>query len=136
MIVVVIIGLLATLALPMFGRMARNTQASDLANSFRVYAQAFDLYTLEHGAWPADVTPGIVPKGMEGSLPGFADEVLNGCKWDWDFRAAGSEAAVSLHYPHSDHSLMERVDTILDDGDPNRGIFRRIGGHYALALLD
>ena len=53
MVVVVIIGLLAAIALPAFRIVRERSLASRLANDFRQSAAAFQTYTLEYGTWPA-----------------------------------------------------------------------------------
>src|SRR5882757_11314167 len=64
MIVVVIIGLLAALAIPAFQRIQRASQNSRVVNDFRVFTQAFETYATENGNWPANVGAGVVPAGM------------------------------------------------------------------------
>jgi len=51
MIVVVVIGLLAALAIPAYMRVQRRTQNSTVANDIRVFAQAFDTYATQNGGW-------------------------------------------------------------------------------------
>ncbi len=64
MIVVVIIGLLAALAIPAFQRVRCRSQNSTVANGFRVFSQAFETYATQNGAWPANVGPRQVRPGM------------------------------------------------------------------------
>lgn len=134
MIGVTIIGLLASLSIPALGKVKRNSDASSIANNFRTYAAAFEIYAMDNGAWPADVTPAIIPAGMEGSLPRFTIPTIYNASWDWDFRVNGITASVSLRSNTMDYSLLEKVDAILDDGNLNTGRFVRInnGGAYIL----
>ena len=61
MIVVVIIGLLAALAIPAFQRVQRASQNARIINDFRVFSQAFEIYNSQNGAWPNNAGPGVVP---------------------------------------------------------------------------
>ena len=49
MIVVVIIGLLATIAIPAFKRVQLLAQTNRAANDFRVFSQAFETYATQNG---------------------------------------------------------------------------------------
>lgn len=66
MIVVVMIGLLAVMALPAFAQVRRQAQATSLLNDFRILGDAFLTYEMEFGDWPAEQwSEGIRPAGME-----------------------------------------------------------------------
>ena len=56
MIVVVIIGILATLGLPAFRQVRTNSQVTRFYQDVRVFASAADVYMLETGASPWDAT--------------------------------------------------------------------------------
>src|SRR5690349_16401262 len=49
MVVVVIIGLLAALAIPAFQRNRRSSQNTRVTNDFRVFSQAFEIYNTQNG---------------------------------------------------------------------------------------
>jgi type IV pilus assembly protein PilA len=49
MIVVVIIGLLATMAYPAFIKVKTHSLASRIANDFRAFSGLFETYTLDNG---------------------------------------------------------------------------------------
>lgn len=70
MVVVVIIGLLAAMAMAAFKRAQERSLASRMANDFRRYAAAFQQYNLSTGTWPAATTvAGDIPANMSGFLP-------------------------------------------------------------------
>lgn len=134
MIGVTIIGLLASISIPAFSKVKRNSDATGLANNFRTYAAAFEIYAIDNGGWPADVSRAVIPTGMEGSLPRFNIPTIYGAKWDWDHLVGGVTASVSLRSPTMDFAMLEKVDAILDDGNLNTGRFIRIsdGGAFIL----
>ena len=69
MVVVVIIGLLAALAIPGMLRSRNRSMAARYANDLRTYEEAFEHYNFENGAWPDVGTEGVIPPGMSGYLP-------------------------------------------------------------------
>ncbi len=134
MIVVVIIGVLATIAIPAFQKVRENSYASTIANNFRIYRAEFEVFAMESGVWPPDAQPAIVPAGMEGRLNRFWVETSNGDKWDWERNAVGVLAGISLFGTRTTESAMLRVDEMLDDGDLADGEFYRNGGRYTWRL--
>jgi prepilin-type N-terminal cleavage/methylation domain-containing protein len=122
MIVVVIIGLLAAMALPGFTKSRSRSQATAVVNNLRVYASAFEVYAMEIGTWPADHNRGIIPAGMEGQLPHFSEETHVGGYYDWDPGVFGYTAAVSIVGVNAGPSVLQAVDEILDDGNPGSGM--------------
>src|SRR5471032_1326062 len=69
MVVVVIIGLLAAIAIPAFQRVQQRSLASRMANDIRQCESAFERYAIENGGWPPPAAPGVVPAGMAPYLP-------------------------------------------------------------------
>lgn len=134
MMVVVVIGLLASFAIPAFLRVQENSYASTIANNFRVYRAEFEMYAMEHGEWPPDATPSQIPPGMEGRLNRFWEDTSMGDRWDWERNAVGVEVGISLQGDRTTPSAMERVDEILDDGDLSGGAFFKNGNRYTWEL--
>lgn len=76
-IVVLIIGILAALAIPVFALILKNSRFSTLSNDLRVFSEAFETYALEEGDLPpTHTTPGTYVPGM--NAPG---EKLLSTKW-------------------------------------------------------
>ena len=65
MIVVVIIGLLAAMAIPAFRRVRESAQNARFVSDLRTFSQAFETYSLRNGAWPPNAST------WEVSLAGF-----------------------------------------------------------------
>lgn len=133
MIVVVIIGLLAALAIPAFARVREKSQNTRVANDLRVFAQAFDTYLMEKGAWPADVAPGVVPTEMAGQLPAaWTKTTPIGGKYEWD-NEPGLKS-ITLYQTTASMAQMRAIDKLIDDGDPATGFFQYNGSewHYLL----
>ena len=98
MIVAVIIGLLAAIAVPAFTRVIKKSQVTTVVNDLRQFSSAFEQYSLEYGAWPVNTDHQVVPLGMEGQLPAAAWEtpIAGGHVYDWDTNVSGVAASISL----------------------------------------
>lgn len=70
MIVVVIIGLLAAIAIPALQRVQRRAQVTRFISDLRTFSQAFDTYAMENGTWPPNAGSGVVPTEV-------ADQISN-----------------------------------------------------------
>jgi len=142
MIVMSIIGLLAVLAIPLFAKARMKTQANAFINDLRLAGDAFEQYALENGTFPANEDPGVVPDGMSEYLPRrifWTERTTIGGHWDWD-RAAnrgeelhGCYAGLSVYKPDRTTSQMQEIDSRIDDGNLNTGIFRsRTDGYISI----
>jgi len=133
MVVVVIIGLLAALALPAFQRVREKSKRSRMANDLRVFAQAFDTYLLEQGGWPADAAPGVIPTELAGRLPKtFAQPTPLGGQYEWD-NEAGLKS-ITLYQLTATVAQVTKLDAMIDDGNATTGNFQYNGTewHYLL----
>ncbi len=128
MVVIVIIGLLITLAMPAFLRIRNNTAATTLANDLKVFRAALETYALDQGAYPPDSSPGTDIPGLRDYLPQgfFLRTTPIGGSWDIDIDgSAGFAAAVGVGGASDvDQKIILQADKILDDGDPETGDFR------------
>ncbi|MEO0794109.1 MAG: type II secretion system protein [Verrucomicrobiota bacterium] len=140
MIVVVIIGLLAVIALPAFQNARTQSQNTRLANDLRQFRGAFETYNLENGDWPPDVNEGVLPAGMNGYIVSdhFASRTVVGGNYDWEGPGAfGSfSAGISIRNSIMDDDQARKLDEKIDDGNLGSGIFRNgiSAGGYTLIL--
>ncbi|MGE9296781.1 MAG: type II secretion system protein [Puniceicoccales bacterium] len=137
MIVVVIIGLLATVAIPAFERARIASRNARLANDLRQFRGAFETYNLEHGEWPEDTTEGVLPAEMEGYLTrtDFESRTVVGGNYDWDGPGAFAfEAGISIRGSILDEEAATELDEILDDGNLGSGTFQSSGDAYTLII--
>lgn len=136
MIVVVIIGLLAALALPAMTRVQRNAKVTRFISDLRTFSQAFEAHASTNGGWPPDGVPGSFPTGMTGDLKtaAWAGGTSLGGNWDWDYLQFGITAGISVHEPTVGLDLLTEVDRRIDDGDLTSGNFRRRSNGYIYVL--
>ena len=139
MIVVVIIGLLAALAIPAFQRIQRASQNSRVVNDFRIFAQAFETYATENGSWPANVGAGVVPPGMSNTFKvgNWQATTTIGGRWNWDNSlSSGGACGISIqNYTCSDAQLAE-IDAKIDDGDITTGKLRKTTATRITLILE
>ena len=85
MILAVVIGLLTAMVIVAPEYTHERSIATRVANELYVFAEAFQIYTLENGAYPSDVGSGKVPSGMKYYLKTcmFTSEAPVGGRYDW-----------------------------------------------------
>lgn len=135
MIVVVIIGLLAAMAIPAFQRVRAQSRVNAFLNDLRVGRDGFDTYALENGVWPPDGASGV-PAVIDGyiSAEKFNGPTPLGGRWDWDQGQFGVTAGLSVRNPTADLETMRIVDESIDDGNLATGSFRSRSGGYIYVL--
>lgn len=138
MIVVVIIGLLASLAIPAVQRVRLAAQASRTANDFRIFAQAFETYAAERGSWPANASAGVVPTGMSGNFRTATWQAVTaiGGRWNWDKSLGGVAAGVSIQNFTCDDAQLLAIDGKIDDGDLYSGLFQKVSSNRVTYILE
>lgn len=139
MVVVVIIGLLATLAIAAFGRIREKSENSVIVNDLRTFSAAFEQYNLETGGWPPDTGTSIVPTVMVGRIKAgdWGATAPGNIHWDWDMNILGAKAAISLMGCNFTDARLNRIDAMIDDGRISTGRFRRLSdGRVAMVLQD
>ena len=136
MIVVVIIGLLAAMAIPAFGRVRQKAQNARFMSDLRTFSQAFESYAMVNGTWPANAGSGAVPSGMSGDFNASSWRGRNsvGGRWNWDRNLFGFSAAVSTTNVTVSDSQMILVDATIDDGDLSSGLFQKSNDRFVFVL--
>ena len=129
MIVVVIIGLLAALAIPAFKRNQRASQNARVVSDFRVFTQAFEIYNSQNGTWPNNASPGQIPSApvsMSGDFRAATWQAITavGGRWNWDKDIVpGVAAGVSISNFTCELAQLAEIDAKLDDGNLATGLF-------------
>lgn len=143
-IVLVIVGIVTTIALPAFERMQRNSRFSTLINDLRVLAGAFQHYNSTNGEWPAlSASVGVVPAGMQDFLrdTNWTKQTAfgGGFIWEQDVTHNGRKVRAAIAIQPTDTSPvritpkeMAQFDTMYDDGNLTTGYFQ--AGYLDLPL--
>ena len=153
MVVVLIISMIMALAVPSYQRVQKKAKAAAIANDFRVFGAIYLSYAHENGAWPAEVSAGIVPAGItteELKTNVWTSPTPTGGEFDWEYmqvhpggtspggtwRAA---IAISDAGPKPliiDLELYQMIDEAIDDGDLTTGSFRLGFGNCPIYILE
>jgi prepilin-type N-terminal cleavage/methylation domain-containing protein len=138
MVVVLIISLLATIALPTVIRVQRRTRTAAIQNDFRTFAAAFDTYAQETGGWPAESAAAVIPTGMDQRLnvSAWQRKTPMGGQYDWE----GNQMHFGTRYPAAiaisatassplplDVNQLTDLETVIDKGN-----FNWLGGSFHL----
>jgi prepilin-type N-terminal cleavage/methylation domain-containing protein len=136
MVVVVIIGILAALAIPTLMRLQRHTQNNRFINDLRIFTGAYETYTTQTGLWPASAGPGVVPAGMTGMFrdANWSAATSVGGNWNWDNNVNGITAAISVSGATADDTQMTEIDAKIDDGNLSTGLFIKANNRYTYIL--
>lgn len=128
MVVVVIVGILATMLVNGFRLVREHTHNSKILNDFRTFEYGFINYNMTHGDWPESPGPGILPSGMDDFIKKKDFEGSNYVKglWVWEKSDDSGSflAGISLVNPEVTTEQMVKVDRQLDDGNLSTGRFR------------
>lgn len=141
MIVVVIIGLLAALAIPAFQRVQRASQNARAINDWRVFVQAFEIYSSQNGVLPNNVGPGVVPTtpvSMNGDFKAATWQAVTvlGGRWNWDNSlSSGGNAGVSISGYTATDAQMAEIDAKIDDGDLTTGNFVQVSSTRVMYIV-
>jgi len=129
MVVVVIIGLLAAMAIPAFQRVRLSAKNKRYINDARQIRDAAERYALENGGFPPN---GI--GGLHANLRGYVPDSIFaatstplGGVWDWDYQQDGFTASISVYLFTASDAQLRDIDRTIDDGDLTTGLFRKMG---------
>jgi len=134
---VVILGLLAAVAFPIFDRMRENHQNTRFHNEIKKVSEAFSIYATENESYPEALGPGTPPEGIADYLNNFnwGDPTPFGGEWEWVSGRHGVKAAIAVLDPDVSEDHLRRFDKSYDNGDLETGQFRFISEiRYALVL--
>ena len=132
MVVVVIIGLLAAMALPAYRQVTLRSKASAVGNDLRTFSTAFITYNLQNGKWPANGDPAVIPPELVNALTNnftLKTPIGGVYRWSYDASADGITAKAALiiqtesadNMVSDDTDLWLMIDRQLDDGNLNTG---------------
>jgi prepilin-type N-terminal cleavage/methylation domain len=138
MVVVVIIGLLAAIAIPTVAKATEISRHTRFASDVRTFSGLLETFIFESSSYPEDSSSGEIPAGFEEYIK-VSDWQMGptiGGVYDVELDSFGITSAIGVHnYTISDAELA-RFDARYDDGSFDTGNYRVIGAkryYYILA---
>ena len=140
LVVIAIIGILASIAIPSMGTIRERARISATVSDFRNFRTAFYTYSLLKNGYPPD-SHNELPRdvGMEEFLPAgsFEREAAISGRYNWEGPDRYAYAGISLTTTSASLSELLGVDEILDDGNLSTGYFRlTANGRYTYIIED
>ncbi|MFP4156491.1 MAG: type II secretion system protein [Opitutales bacterium] len=138
MIVVVIVGLLAVMAMPAFRKATENTRQTRFANDARIFAGQIEVFSMENGRFPEDASSGVMPEGLQGYIAQahWDNGPAIGGVWDVETNDNGVQCAVGAHrYTMNEEQLLD-FDQDFDDGDLSTGKYRKLAGDRYYLIIE
>jgi type IV pilus assembly protein PilA len=134
MIVVAIIGVLASIAIPSYQDYKLRARMSELAQQFGQMKNILAIYAQETGSYPED-THVVPPSGV--TMPDYWPKttVLGG-NFNWEGPDQYAYAGIAILGATASESQMIQFDRIIDDGDLSTGIFRLTSNGRHTFILD
>ncbi len=140
LIVVSIVGVVASIAIPSLIRNRELAHARAVASNLQTFAKGFQTYQVVRGSYPTDWHlggPYHLPPGMEDFIAAetWAEETPLGGNYNWEGPNNYPYAGISLYNSTASEELITLVDQMLDDGDLDQGIFRETpNGRYTYII--
>ena len=127
MIVIAIIGVLSSIAIPHFVNYRRKAQIAEAAADIKNFEKGFIAYAIDEGDFPDDshiVLPDL-PKMEEYINPSvWGKTTALGGTYNWEGPDSYPYAGISIFEHNASDQDLELLDAMLDDGDLNQGKFR------------
>ncbi len=111
LVVMVIIGLLAAIALLKFIDMRATARTAALTGDFRSVTVAALNYYADNETWPPEAGAGLVPAGLDSYLPGGLNTTFTRPEYvlDFDNQSVAGTPLVSIGVTTTDPKLMTKL---------------------------
>ena len=135
LMVIAIIGILATIAIPHYVDYQLRAKAMRLTTEVKAAAQAFRTYKMENNAYPAECMPGVTPPEISSLIGDFFSTTPSiGGQWEWDYQQFGITAGISVYNPPLSTEELQKVDRLIDDNNLFTGTFRQRPSGYIYVI--
>lgn len=139
MIVLVIVGVLATVGMSSYQSFVLRAQLSETATQLGFFAREFKTWEKVNGRFPNDSHIALPPdaNGLAINPIDWSTPTLLGGNWNWEGPDRYSYAGISIDGATAEEEDIILLDTIMDNGDLNTGEFRKTGnGRYTFIISE
>lgn len=132
MIVVIIIGLLAALAIPTIHNSQRAAKGATFINDVRTYGAAAEVFSLETGDYPDAAGAAVMPAGLEEYIPTTKWTATTPIGGSWNFlkNSNGIVSALGATGYTATVGQLMHIEAKFDDGSLTTGKLQTIAGGY------
>lgn len=131
MIVIVILGTLARIALPHYEVVRRKAEAADVIGNFDVVRVAAFSYNADYHSWPGDTEAGQVPPELVSYLPDGYSFEFRGYTLDWEYWVLPDGLP-----GHPDIKVLVGVSMVTDNKDLGNEVLNLLGNGAATYSVD
>lgn len=131
MIVIAIIGILASIAVPNYIRYRKKAQVAEIASNLKNFEMGFTAYAIDDGYYPDDCHIDTGPYGLPNatvenyiSTDAWANPTPLGGRYNWEGWDTYGYVGISIFEPTAPQKDFRFLDKMLDDGDLSEGKFR------------
>ena len=127
MIVICIIGILASIAIPNYISYRKKAQIAKIASTLKYFETAFFSYAVDQGDFPDDshiVLPdyAIMSKYINPAV--WSNTTALGGTYNWEGPDSYPYAGIAIFEPTASQNDFKLLDSMLDNGDLAQGKFR------------
>lgn len=130
LIVVVILGVLASIVVPAFGGTTDEARKGAFITELQIFADAAEYASAKTGGLIEDSSTGDVPPELEPYIDsaGWLDGTPIGGEWDIEANENGVTLAIGVHFQGDNpgDEFMQDIDARFDNGDLGTGAFRQL----------
>lgn len=113
MVVVSVIGIIASLAMPGISQVRNRAQATVAANDLQKFAQALQLYSMQTGSYPLSLSVQDIPEQVASQLP----SVWRDGAYNWMYINSDLYTCLLVFGLRFNTEQAVRLDRIIDDGN-------------------
>jgi type II secretory pathway pseudopilin PulG len=140
MIVIAIIGILASIAVPNYIGYRKKAKTSNVVCNIKQFEKGFIAYALDQGDFPNDshiVLPDLPLMAKYISPNTWGKPTPLGGTYNWEGPDGYPYAGISIFEPTAPLEDFRLLDTMLDDGDLSQGKFRQTpNGRYTYIIAE
>lgn len=137
LVTIAIVGILAAIAIPQYNEYRLKAQVVSVAADLRNFRTAFQSFAYIEGEYPSDSHNALPPGGIDQYISPavFNKDTELGGRYNWEGPDSYPYAGIAIFGGTADVEQFEQLDSTLDDGNLNSGMFRQTpNGRYTYII--